>query len=260
MNINKLLVTGSIVVTGALCAGACAGTTTDATKDATGSHSQTQPVLKPVTEPLRPITPPTTAPKAPALTAVALKKFDYASEIPPAISVQNLLQPTFTGALSVRAQQDSLAGYSVRALCGRTGVGTAAGGFLRQYLTAQQDLSVTYAVQGFAGDGAQQVMAQMKDAVDNCTLFQDNGSVWVRQPSMGNAADLKGLGDDALVLTTEDGSTHVMIADAFVRRGQFVYQIRVVSDANTPFSIMPTTMWDFVHRAFAGFGHPSSTD
>lgn len=243
MNTKKLIVTSAVVIVSALTVGACGSGSTTA-NHANGQGQKTA-VLKTKTVAATP-KPSTT------VVAASLAGLDYPAMIPTAAAVQGMLHPMYGATLSVRTQEQ-LAGYGARALCGHKGPGDSVGGFMRQYLSARSDLSVTFVVESFAGNSAQDVMQQSKDSVTNCTMYRSNqGDVWAKKATNGDSR-LVGIGDDALTLTLRDVNTGVTIHDAFVREGQFVYQVRVVADSRTLFSLSPAAAWEFVSQTLRAF-------
>jgi hypothetical protein len=250
MNVKNLIATCSIAAVGALTVGACGGGTSSGTGTAahpgTAPPSSSVPNVKPIAVPF-PITTTTTAPSN------TLTKLNYAALIPTANTVRAQLRPVFDEALSVRAQQNDLAGYTARGLCGHKGTGDAVGGVLRQYLTARSDLSVTFAVESFSGDGAKNVMTTTKDSVNNCLMFNSGGAVWVKETAVNGDIHVQNIGDDTVTVTAKDVNTGVVTADAFVRKGQLVYQLRVVTDSHTVFSGTPSAMWEFMSQALHTF-------
>jgi hypothetical protein len=247
MNVKNLIATCSIAAVGALTVGACGGGGTGPAAHAgTASHQSSAPNVKPIAVPF-PLKTTTTAPSN------TLTKLNYAAMIPTANTVRAELRPAFDEVLSVRSQQNDLAGYTARGLCGNKGTGDAVGGVLRQYLTARSDLSVTFAVEAFSGDGAKNVMTTTKNSVNNCLMFRSGDAVWAKETAVNGDIHVQNIGDDTVTVTAKDVNTGVVTADAFVRKGQLVYQLRVVTDSHTVFSGTPSAMWEFMSQALHAF-------
>jgi hypothetical protein len=236
----KTIAIAALALLATLGVGACGGSSTTHARP----HSSG-------TDPTAPTT--TTTTPAKVYTATQLRSIDYAALVPTSAAVARQVQPMYQEPFSIDSHIDDLKNYTVRGLCGESGTGSAIGGVMRQYLSQKSDLSVTYTVESFESSNAKQVAAESKITADTCRGYTTNdGKVFNPVRSVQSDVHLDGIGSDPATITVRNNNG-LMIADASVRKGQFIYQVRVVSDTATPFTSTPSVMWQFIGDTMKSF-------
>lgn len=130
--------------------------------------------------------------------------------------------------------ENSLAGKQLRSLCDADRMGPeAASGELVQLRDADETMSLTTLVQAFAtADEAEEAFAQSRAVADSCEEYVTNGMTFVAEA----APEIARTGDESFDLFVRTKNPEQFRGDHVVRRGRFVFDVRVGLLGGSPFS------------------------
>lgn len=200
-----------MVASALLVLGACGGSSPPATQTTTSAIS---PTTSPTQEP----------------SAVDVTTLDYTDALFTVGDLNGMLPGTYH-----TADEGDMAGLKVRGQCGKSTPDPAAdAGQLLELQDEEPSYSVTTSVHGFADAAdAAAVFNAVKKIAKTCPGYESDGDTFER----ASAPLIQPAGDDSFNLYASKTTTGLIVADHFVLRGPFVFDVRWAIASNSTMNV-----------------------